>query len=50
MVWRNAALAAFGAWFVVAAFAFNPMHLSSYAWTALGLGGARVNWGPLGVG
>ncbi len=42
MTWRNAALAIFGAWFVVSAFAMNPMQSSLFLWSALILGGLTL--------
>ena len=39
MLWRNWLMAVIGAWFVVSAWALNPMHSSTYLWTAIVLGG-----------
>lgn len=39
MTWRNVAMAIFGAWFVLSAWALNPMHSQAYLWTAIILGG-----------
>lgn len=42
MTWRNVLMAVFGAWFVVSAWALNPMHSSTYLWTAVILGGLTL--------
>ncbi|NMP23460.1 SPW repeat protein [Sulfobacillus harzensis] len=42
MTWRNAFLAIFGAWFVVAAFAMNPTQSSLFLWSALIFGGLTL--------
>jgi len=39
MTWRNWLMAIMGAWFVVSAWALNPMHSQAYLWTAVILGG-----------
>ncbi|PSR21483.1 MAG: hypothetical protein C7B45_10680 [Sulfobacillus acidophilus] len=39
MMWRNWLMAVVGAWFVVSAWVLNPMHSSTYLWTAIILGG-----------
>lgn len=39
MTWRNVLMAIFGAWFVVSAWALNPMGSNAYLWTAVILGG-----------
>ncbi len=39
MTWRNVLMAIFGAWFVVSAWALNPMKSDAYLWTAVILGG-----------
>lgn len=39
MMWRNWLMAVIGAWFVVSAWVLNPMHSSTYLWTAIILGG-----------
>lgn len=39
MTWRNWTMAVIGAWFVISAWALNPMHSSTYLWTAIILGG-----------
>ena len=42
MTWRNSLLAAFGAWFVISAWALNPMHSSAYLRTSVILGGLSL--------
>ncbi|MCY0898970.1 MAG: SPW repeat protein [Firmicutes bacterium] len=42
MAWRNVLIALFGAWFVVSAWALNPMHSNAYLWTAVILGGLTL--------
>lgn len=42
MSWRNVILAILAAWFVIAAFAFNPLHSLSYQLTVLIVGGLTL--------
>ncbi len=42
MTWRNVLMAIFGAWFVVSAWALNPMNSDAYLWTAVILGGLTL--------
>ncbi|WP_338055078.1 SPW repeat domain-containing protein [Sulfobacillus harzensis] len=42
MTWRNVLMAIFGAWFVVSAWALNPMNSNAYLWTAIILGGLTL--------
>ncbi len=39
MLWRNIVTAVLGAWFVISAWALNPMHSDAYLATAIILGG-----------
>ena len=42
MTWRNVLMAIFGAWFVVSAWALNPMNSDAYLFTAIVLGGLTL--------
>lgn len=50
VVWRNALLSVFGAWFVVSAFLLNPLHSSQYQWTVFVLGGLLLIGGLWSLG
>lgn len=50
VAWRNALLALCGAWFVLSAFAMNPLHSSSYGWSAFLLGGLTLIGGLWALG